>query len=109
MKAFSSGEIPVETLLAMVLANARTEVESYAHQPVKDVVISIPIYFGQPERQAIETAAQIAGLNLYQLLTAGAAAGLNYGVFRYKDIIEQPQVNKLIFQHNITNIAFRTS
>jgi molecular chaperone DnaK (HSP70) len=92
---FSAGEIPVETLLAMVLANARTEVEAYAGQPVKDTVIAVPINFGPSEREAVNTAAQIAGLNLLQLLSSGASAALNYGVFRYKDITEQAQVQNL--------------
>jgi molecular chaperone DnaK (HSP70) len=79
-------------MLAMVLANARSEVETYAGQPVKDVVIAVPAHFGPGERQAVETAARIAGLNPLQLLSAGAAAALNYGVFRYKDITQEPQV-----------------
>lgn len=79
-------------MLAMVLAHAGSEVAAYAGQPVKDVVIAVPAHFGQLERKAVETAAKIAGLNPIQLMSAGASAGLNYGVFRYKEITEEPQV-----------------
>lgn len=81
----------------MVLANAKAEVEAYAGQPVVDVVIAVPAAFGTAERSAVEVAAKIAGLNLIQQLSSGAAAGLNYGVFRIKDITEEAQVYFNIF------------
>uniref|UniRef100_A0A1I8AM22 Hypoxia up-regulated protein 1 n=1 Tax=Steinernema glaseri TaxID=37863 RepID=A0A1I8AM22_9BILA len=81
----------VETLLAMILWNVRQITEEYAQQPVRDAVITIPVYFNQAERKALTKAAQMAGLNLLQLLTDGSAAGLNYGVFRRKEITEQAQ------------------
>ncbi|CAI5455631.1 unnamed protein product [Caenorhabditis angaria] len=80
----------VETLLAMILWNAKKNTEAYADQVVKDVVITVPIFLNQAERRAIATAANIAGLNLLQLLNDGSAAALNYGVFRRKEITEKP-------------------
>ncbi|ULT83438.1 hypothetical protein L3Y34_012579 [Caenorhabditis briggsae] len=80
----------VETLLAMILWNAKKVTEAYADQTVKDVVITVPIFLNQAERRAIATAAEIAGLNLLQLLNDGSAAALNYGVFRRKEITEKP-------------------
>ncbi|KAI3413294.1 hypothetical protein GPALN_010792 [Globodera pallida] len=77
----AAGDVSVECALGMVLWNARQEVEAYAGQPVRDAV-----------RAAVEAAAKIAGLNLLQLLGSGTAAGLNYGVFRHKEITEQPQI-----------------
>jgi len=75
----------------MLLWNAKEQSEAYAGQPIKDAVITIPAYFNQAERKAVAVAAQISGLNLLQLLTSGSAAGLNYGVFRRKEIKEQAQ------------------
>lgn len=95
--------MPVETLLAMVLANARSEVEIYANQPVIDAVIAVPDHFGAAERKAVESAAQIAGIRTLQLLSAGACAALNYGIFRYKDITEQPQI-LLIYDVGATKV-----
>ncbi|TKR60474.1 hypothetical protein L596_027716 [Steinernema carpocapsae] len=91
--SFPVGDVTynVETLMAMILWNVRQITEEYAQQPVKDAVITIPVYFNQAERKALTKAAGIAGLNLLQLLTDGSAAGLNYGVFRRKEITEQAQ------------------
>ena len=51
----------------MILGNARDFTEAYAEQTVKDVVITVPAYFTQTERLAVEKAAQIAKLNLLQV------------------------------------------
>ncbi|KAI3413288.1 hypothetical protein GPALN_010786 [Globodera pallida] len=85
------GDMSVECALGMVLWNARAEVEAAAGHAVRDAVVTVPSYFGQVERAAVEAAAKIADLNLLQLLGSGTAAGLNYGVFRHKEITEQPQ------------------
>ncbi|KIH48523.1 hypothetical protein ANCDUO_21407, partial [Ancylostoma duodenale] len=82
---------PVETLLAMILTNVREFTEAFAEMSIRDVVISLPAYFTQAERLVIEKAAEIAKLNLLQLLNDGTAAALNYGVFRRKEITEKPQ------------------
>ncbi|KHK00005.1 DnaK family protein [Oesophagostomum dentatum] len=91
--AFPSDNVTynVETLLAMILWSARQTTEAFALQRVKDCVITVPIFFNQAERRALVTAADIAGLNLLQLLNDGTAAALNYGVFRRKEITEKPQ------------------
>ncbi|KAJ1346061.1 hypothetical protein KIN20_000742 [Parelaphostrongylus tenuis] len=81
----------VETLLAMILTNVREFTEAYAEMAIRDVVISIPVFFTQAERLAIEKAAEISKLNLLQLINDGTAAGLNYGMFRRKEITDKPQ------------------
>ncbi|PIO71054.1 hypothetical protein TELCIR_07058 [Teladorsagia circumcincta] len=89
---FSIGDMhyPVETLLAMILTNVRDFAETYAEVSLRDV-ISVPVFFTQAERLTIEKAAEIAKLNLLQLISGGTAAGLNYGVFRRKEVIGTPQ------------------
>ncbi|KAI6232774.1 hypothetical protein M3Y99_00988700 [Aphelenchoides fujianensis] len=81
----------VETILAMILWNAREQTQAFADQPVKDVVIAVPPYWNQAERTAVATAAKIAGFHLLSLISDGSAAALNYGVFRRKDITEKSQ------------------
>ena len=53
--------------MAMILWNAKDQCEAYAGQKVKDVVITVPAYFGQAERQALQDASTIVGLNLLQV------------------------------------------
>ncbi|CAJ0607927.1 unnamed protein product [Cylicocyclus nassatus] len=90
---FPIGDInyPVETLLAMMLTHVREFTEAYAEQSIRDVVISVPAFFTQPERMVITKAAEIAKLNVLQLINDGTAAALDYGVFRQKEITEKPQ------------------
>lgn len=59
--------MPIETLLAMILREVNLQVEIFINHIVKDVVISIPTYFNQIEKQAVAEAAKIAGLNLLQV------------------------------------------
>uniref|UniRef100_A0A4W3JDW3 Hypoxia up-regulated protein 1 n=1 Tax=Callorhinchus milii TaxID=7868 RepID=A0A4W3JDW3_CALMI len=57
-----------------------------SEQPIKDLVITVPVYFNQAERRAVLQAAHIAGLKVLQLINDNTAVALNYGVFRRKDI-----------------------
>nr|XP_033774968.1 hypoxia up-regulated protein 1 isoform X2 [Geotrypetes seraphini] len=75
-----------EELLGMVLNYSKTLAEEFAEQPVKDVVITVPVYFNQAERRAVMQAAHLAGLKVLQLINDNTAVALNYGVFRRKDI-----------------------
>ncbi|XP_073513128.1 hypoxia up-regulated protein 1 isoform X1 [Phyllobates terribilis] len=75
-----------EELLAMTLNYTRTLAEEFAEQPIKDVVITVPVFFNQAERRAVLQAAKLAGLKVLQLINDNTAVALNYGVFRRKDI-----------------------
>ncbi|XP_051895796.1 hypoxia up-regulated protein 1 [Pristis pectinata] len=75
-----------EELLGMVLNYSRILAQDFAEQPIKDLVITVPVYFNQAERRAVLQAAQMAGLKVLQLINDNTAVALNYGVFRRKDI-----------------------
>ena len=47
-------------------------------RPVRDVVITIPAYFGVAEREATRRAGQIAGLNVLDVVAEPVAAALHY-------------------------------
>lgn len=53
---------------------------------VKDVVVSVPSYFTQIEREAVLEAGKIAGLNVERLYNESTANVMNYGIFRKKDL-----------------------
>uniref|UniRef100_A0A4W3J9M9 Hypoxia up-regulated protein 1 n=1 Tax=Callorhinchus milii TaxID=7868 RepID=A0A4W3J9M9_CALMI len=75
-----------EELVGMMLNYSRSLAQEFAEQPIKDLVITVPVYFNQAERRAVLQAAHIAGLKVLQLINDNTAVALNYGVFRRKDI-----------------------
>ncbi|KXN72890.1 actin-like ATPase domain-containing protein [Conidiobolus coronatus NRRL 28638] len=75
-------EASVEELTAMFFNYAKQEAETTASEKVKDVVITVPAFFNQVQRQAIIDAASIAELNLLALINDGSAAALNYAMTR---------------------------
>ena len=67
-----------ETISALILRElARTAAEHTGEQ-VRDVVITVPAYFGVAEREATRRAGQIAGLNVLDVLAEPVAAALHY-------------------------------
>ncbi len=72
---------PVEYLSAMLLAKLVSHSEVSVHKTVRSVVITVPPYFGQNERQAILDVASIAGITVLSLVNDISAAALHYGTF----------------------------
>lgn len=56
-----------------------------------DVVISVPSYFTEAERKALLDAAKIAGINVVRLMNESTANVLSYGIFRKKDLDNEPK------------------
>ncbi|KAF9978678.1 hypothetical protein BGZ73_001033 [Actinomortierella ambigua] len=72
----------VEELVAMQLALAKKQAEETAGEGVRDVVITIPPYLNQFERQAMLDAAELAGLHVLSLIHDESAVALNYAMSR---------------------------
>ncbi|ESQ55771.1 hypothetical protein EUTSA_v10024376mg [Eutrema salsugineum] len=70
----------VEELLAMILGYASNLAEFHAKIPVKDMVVSVPPYFGQAERRGLIQASQLAGVNVLSLVNEHSGAALQYGI-----------------------------
>nr|WP_320118860.1 Hsp70 family protein [uncultured Marinifilum sp.] len=49
-------------------------------EPIKDVVITVPAYFGTKERMQTKQAGEIAGLNVLSLINEPTAAAIAYGL-----------------------------
>ncbi|KAG0263123.1 Hypoxia up-regulated protein 1 [Actinomortierella ambigua] len=72
-----------EELIAMQLALARAQAEEAAGgESIRDVVITVPPYFNQQERQAMLDAAELAGLHVLSLIHDESAVALNYAMTR---------------------------
>ena len=65
---------------AMVLQNIKVNAEEYLGTDVIDVVITVPAYFNDSQRQATKDAGNIAGLNVKRIINEPTAAALAYGL-----------------------------
>ena len=69
-----------EEISAMVLTEMTTIASSYLGEEVTDVVVTVPAYFNDSQRQATKDAAAIAGLNVLRIINEPTAASLAYGL-----------------------------
>ena len=67
-----------ESISALILRELARSAQEQTGEEVKDVVITVPAYFGLLEREATRKAGQIAGLNVLDVLAEPVAAALNY-------------------------------
>ena len=72
----------VEELIAMQLAYVKSLAEDVAKERVSDLVLTVPSYFSNPERQALLDAIEIAGLRPLALINDGTAVAVNYAMTR---------------------------
>lgn len=70
---------PVE-ISAEILATLRYRAEDTFDGDIHGVVITVPAYFDDAQRQATKDAAQLAGLNLLRLINEPTAAAIAYGL-----------------------------
>ncbi len=77
-----------EQVLGYYLKNTKTFFENSGIQS-NDMVISVPSYFGNVERQGVLDAAEIAGIKCIRLVNESTAIALNYGFFRKADLLDK--------------------
>lgn len=70
---------PVE-VSAEILRNLRQRAEASLGGELQGVVITVPAYFDDAQRQATKDAGQLAGLNVLRLLNEPTAAAVAYGL-----------------------------
>jgi molecular chaperone DnaK len=68
-----------------ILANIKHTAEEYLGEKVTDVVITVPAYFNDSQRQATKDAGKIAGLNVLRIINEPTAAALAYGLDKKKE------------------------
>lgn len=69
-----------EQISSMVLSRMADTASSYLGETVRDVVVTVPAYFNDSQRQATKDAGTIAGLNVLRIINEPTAAALAYGM-----------------------------
>ena len=72
---FQHGEstYTVEELVAMQLVNIKLQAEKMADETVKDLILTVPVYWTEQERKGLINAAELAGMKVTSLINDGLA------------------------------------
>jgi molecular chaperone DnaK len=68
---------------AMVLQKIKADAEAYLGETVTQVVITVPAYFNDSQRQATKDAGKIAGLDVLRIINEPTASALAYGLDKH--------------------------
>ena len=81
---YSAAQISSKILEALVL-----DARNNTGEAVEDVVITVPAYFGNTEREATRAAGEIAGLNVVDIINEPTAAAFTYGFAKADSAAEE--------------------
>ncbi len=74
-----------EEISAMILQKIKADAEAKLGEKITEVVITVPAYFNDSQRQATKDAGQIAGFDVKRIINEPTAAALAYGFNKKKD------------------------
>lgn len=83
-----------EQISALVIQRLKETTEAYTGRPLTKVVITVPAYFNDAQRQATKDAGTIAGLEVLRIINEPTAAAIAYGIDKTDDKNEK---NILVF------------
>jgi len=75
-----SGNVSAIEVSAEILKSLKSRAEKYLGAELSGVVITVPAYFDDSQRQATKDAARLAGLTVFRLLNEPTAAAVAYGL-----------------------------
>ena len=97
-----------EEISAKVLAKLKQSAESFLQQSIKKVVITVPAYFTERQKQATKNAGEIAGLDVIKIINEPTAASLAYGFGKTQNNSGGKLLGKNIFFDDIQQSTFRS-
>ena len=96
-----------EEISAKILHKLKKSAEEFLQKPIKKVVITVPAYFTERQKQATKNAGEIAGLEVIKIINEPTASALAYGFGRSKIFENNILGKKIVFQSN-NPITYRT-
>ena len=84
-----------EQISAKILNKLKKSAESFLGHTIKKVVITVPAYFTERQKQATKNAGEIAGLEVIKIINEPTAASLAYGFGKYNN-----NFGKILNQNN---------
>jgi len=76
-KKYNASEIS-----SFILKKLKNDAEERLGIKISDIVITVPAYFGDPQRRATIAAGEMAGLNVVQVINEPTAAAYSYGLHK---------------------------
>ncbi|KAI8566569.1 hypothetical protein RHMOL_Rhmol02G0050700 [Rhododendron molle] len=77
---YEEKQFSTEEISSMVLIKMKETAEDYLGTTIKNVVVTVPTYFNDSQRQATKDARVIAGLNVMRIINEPTAAEITYGL-----------------------------
>ncbi|GER33819.1 heat shock 70 kDa protein [Striga asiatica] len=91
-------QLPPEEISSMVLTKMADIANSFlGPTPSRDVVITVPAFFSDSQRQATKDAGAIAGLNVIRIINEPTAAAIAYGLNQRANTAWGGSKNMLVF------------
>lgn len=101
----AAGALTAVEVSADILRVLKERAEASLGGELSGVVITVPAYFDDAQRQATRDAAKLAGLNVYRLLNEPTAAAVAYGLDRE----DQHQTERVIAVYDLGGGTFDIS
>ncbi len=87
----AGGDVSAVEVSAEILRTLKQRAEDSLGGDLSGVVITVPAYFDDAQRQATRDAATLAGLNVYRLLNEPTAAAIAYGLDKQAEAAQQDE------------------
>ena len=98
-----------EEISAKVLAKLKKSAEAFLQREIKKVVITVPAYFTERQKQATKNAGEIAGLDVIKIINEPTAAALAYGFGKCHNNNGGNLLGKKITFDDIAQSTFRSN